>query len=165
MAIMEILFPLLFLFGLLWSISKLRFFNNSPFSVRSLQFAFTVRVVMGFVLFLIYSKYYTVRQDADTFKYFDDSKYMYDAFWSHPLDYFQMLLGIDCNTEYFNTKYFDHMSNWVRSYDNGLFNDNRLVIRINAFMRIFSFGNYHVHSILLSYFAFLGSFSLAKVIY
>jgi hypothetical protein len=120
---------------------------------------------MGFVLFLIYSKYYSVRQDADTFKYFDDSKYMYDAFWSHPLDYFQMLLGIDCNTEYFNTNYFDHMSNWVRSYDNGLFNDNRLVIRINAFMRIFSFGNYHVHSILLSYFAFLGSFSLAQVFY
>ncbi len=162
---MEILFPLLFLFGLLWSISKLRFFKNSPFSIRSLQFAFTVRVVMGFVLFLIYSKYYTVRQDADTFKYFDDSKYMYNAFWSHPLDYFQMLLGIDCNTEYFNTNYFDQMSNWVRSYDNGLFNDNRLVIRINAFMRIFSFGNYHVHSILLSYFAFLGSFSLAQVFY
>ena len=162
---MEILFPLLFLFGLLWSISKLRFFKNSPFSIRSLQFAFTVRVLMGFVLFLIYSKYYTVRQDADTFKYFDDSKYMYNAFWSHPLDYFQMLLGIDCNTEYFNTNYFDHMSNWVRSYDNGLFNDNRLVIRINAFMRIFSFGNYHVHSILLSYFAFLGSFSLAQVFY
>ena len=165
MAIMEFLLPLLFLFGLLWSISKLRFFKNSPFSIRSLQFAFTVRVVMGFILFLIYSKYYTVRQDADTFKYFDDSKYMYDAFWSHPLDYFQMLLGIDCNTEYFNTNYFDHMSNWVRSYDNGLFNDNRLVIRINAFMRIFSFGNYHVHSLLLSYFAFLGSFSLAQVFY
>ena len=162
---MEFLFPLLFLFGLLWSISKIGFFKNSAFSIRSLQFAFTVRVAMGFILFLIYSKYYTVRQDADTFKYFDDSKYMYDAFWSHPLDYFQMLLGIDCDTEYFNTNYFNHMSNWVRSYDNGLFNDNRLVIRINAFMRIFSFGNYHVHSILLSYFAFLGSFSLANVFY
>ena len=120
---------------------------------------------MGFVLFLIYSKYYTVRQDADTFKYFDDSKYMYNAFWTNPLDYLQMLFGVECNTEYFNTHYFDHMSNWVRSYDNGLFNDNRLVIRINAFMRIFSFGNYHVHSILLSYFAFLGSFSLAQVFY
>ena len=33
------------------------------------------------------------------------------------------------------------------------------------FQVIFSFGNYHVHSILLSYFAFLGSFSLANVFY
>ena len=162
---MELVLPVLFFFGLFWFISKLKFFKEGPFSTQSLQLAFSIRVGMGFILFLIYSRYYTVRADADTFKYFDDSKFMYDAFWHHPLDYFQMLFGIDCNTDYFNTHYFNNMSNWVRSYDNGLFNDNRFVIRINAFIRIFSFGNYHVHSIVLSFFAFLGSFSLAKVFY
>ena len=50
---------------------------------------------MGFGLFLIYSYHYPYRQDADTFKYFDDSKYMYDAFWKNPGDYFKMLLGFD----------------------------------------------------------------------
>ena len=165
MSIMEFILPALFFFGLFWSISKLSFFKSGPFSIQSLQLAFVIRVGMGFILFLIYSLYYPVREDADTFKYFDDSKYMYDAFWQNPLDYFQMLFGFDCNTEYFNTNYFNHMSNWVRSYDNGLFNDNRLVIRINGFLRLFSFGNYHVHSIILSYLAFMGSFSLSKVFY
>ena len=90
---------------------------------------------------------------------------MYDAFWTNPRDYFKMLFGIHCNTEYFNVEYFNNMSNWVRSYDNGLFNDNRLMIRVNAFLRIFSFGNYHVHSIILAFLAFMGSFSLSKLFF
>jgi len=165
MSLLDYILPVVFFIGLFWSISKLDFFKSGPFSTRSLQLAFVIRVAMGFVLFLIYSIYYPSRQDADTFKYFDDSRYMHEAIWTNPIDYFKMLFGINCNTEYFNTHYFNNMSNWVRSYDNGLFNDNRLVIRINAFFRLFSFGNYHVHSIVLSYLAFMGSFSLSKVFY
>ena len=165
MSIMEFILPVVWFIGLFWSISKLDFFKRGPFSSQSLQLAFGVRVAMGFLLFLIYSLYYPVRQDADTFKYFDDSQYMYEAFWTNPLDYFKMLFGVDCHSEHFNSHYFNNMSNWVRSYDNGLFNDNRLVIRVNAFLRLFSFGNYHVHSIILSYLAFMGSFALAKVFF
>ena len=165
MSLVDFILPVFVLLGLFWSISKLDFFKNGPFSTQSLQFAFFLRIVMGFGLFLIYSYHYPSRQDADTFKYFDDSQYMYDAFWTNPGDYFKMLFGINCNTEYFNTEYFNNMSNWVRSYDNGLFNDNRLMIRTNAFLRIFSFGNYHVHSIILAFLAFMGSFSLSKLFF
>ena len=165
MSLVDFILPVFVLLGLFWSISKLDFFKNGPFSTRSLQLAFFLRIAMGFGLFLIYSYHYPSRQDADTFKYFDDSKYMYDAFWTNPGDYFKMLFGIHCNTEYFNVEYFNNMSNWVRSYDNGLFNDNRLMIRVNAFLRIFSFGNYHVHSIILAFLAFMGSFSLSKLFF
>ena len=165
MSLVDFILPVFVLLGLFWSISKLDFFKNGPFSTRSLQLAFFLRIAMGFGLFLIYSYHYPSRQDADTFKYFDDSKYMYDAFWTNPRDYFKMLFGIHCNTEYFNVEYFNNMSNWVRSYDNGLFNDNRLMIRVNAFLRIFSFGNYHVHSIILAFLAFMGSFSLSKLFF
>jgi len=165
MSLVDFILPVFVFLGLFWSISKLDFFKNGPFSTRSLQLAFILRIAMGFGLFLIYSYHYPSRQDADTFKYFDDSKYMYDAFWTNPGDYFKMLFGINCNTEYFNTEYFNNMSNWVRSYDNGLFNDNRLMIRANAFLRIFSFGNYHVHSIILAFLAFMGSFSLSKLFF
>ena len=165
MSLVGFILPVFVLLGLFWSISKLDFFKNGPFSTRSLQLAFFLRIAMGFGLFLIYSYHYPSRQDADTFKYFDDSKYMYDAFWTNPRDYFKMLFGIHCNTEYFNVEYFNNMSNWVRSYDNGLFNDNRLMIRVNAFLRILSFGNYHVHSIILAFLAFMGSFSLSKLFF
>ena len=165
MMVIETIFPLLVFLGIMVLISRGAFFKSSPFSSNSLQLAFCIKSLAGLVVFYLYSEYYPVRSEADTFKYFDDSYYMAKAFWEHPVDYFQMLLGIDCNTEYFNTNYFNHMSNWVRSYDNGLFNDNRLIIRLNALFRIFSSGNYHVHSLCFNLIAFIGSLQLAKVFY
>ena len=165
MPVVNFLFPMLLFFGIVTLISKHRFFQNTPFSHRSLQLAFFLRMSSSLVVYYLYSEYYTERSEADTFKYFDDSYYMAKAFWGHPVDFLQMLLGIDCNTSYFHNNYFNDMSNWVRSYDNGLLNDNRLVIRFNALIRIFSFGNYHVHALIFNLIAFVGSVSLAKVFY
>ena len=165
MMLLNTIYPLLVFIGIILIISRHSFFSLTPFTRRSLQLAFCIRAASGIVVFYLYSEYYPNRAEADTFKYFDDSYYMAKAFWSHPIDFFQMLLGIDCNTEYFNTNYFNNMSNWVRSYDNGLFNDNRLIIRLNALFRLFSIGNYHIHSLCFNFIAFMGSLQLAKVFY
>ena len=165
MAVVNYLFPVFFFLGIIILISRNNFFKNSPFSSGSLQFAFSIRVISSLAVFYIYSEYYSVREEADTFKYFDDSYYMSQTLWNHPLDFIQMLFGINCDTTYFHENYFNQMSNWVRSYDNGLFNDNRLVIRFNAFIRIFSFGNYHVHALVFNLIALIGSVSMGKVFY
>lgn len=141
----------------------MNYFKTSQFSPQALQVAFLLKVFCGVVIFLLYTYYYPIRKDADTFKYFDDSKYLYDALWTNPVDFFQMLFGINCEDEYFKSNYYSNMYNWYRAYDNGLLNDNRLVIRVNAVFRIVSFGNYHVHSLLLNFLAFVGSFSLARL--
>jgi hypothetical protein len=73
-----------------------------------------------------------------------------------------MLFGIQCEGEYFDVNYYNKMNNWYRVYENSLYNDNRLIIRVNAILRIFSFGNYHVHSIILNFIAFIGSIGLAR---
>jgi hypothetical protein len=157
------LWPLVFILFFLWLIGWLNYFKTAGFSSKSLQIAFLLKVVSGIVIFLLYTYYYPIRKDADTFKYFDDSKYMYEAFWTKPIDFIKMLFGINCDGEYFKINYYDKMNNWYRSYENGLLNDNRLVIRINAVFRIVSFGNYHVHSLFLNFLAFIGSFSLARL--
>lgn len=144
-------------------IGRMNYFKTSQFSPQALQVAFLLKVLCGVIIFLLYTYYYPIRKDADTFKYFDDSKYLYDALWTHPGDFFQMLFGINCEDEYFKSNYYSNMYNWYRAYDNGLLNDNRLVIRVNAVFRIVSFGNYHVHSLLLNFLAFVGSFSLARL--
>lgn len=165
MTLVNYLFPLLLFFAILFTISKHACFKKSPFSSQSLQFAFFIRAFSSLLVYYLYSEYYPVREEADTFKYFDDSYFMAQALWEHPGDFLQMLLGIECDTAYFHETYFNHMSNWVRSYDNGLFNDNRLVIRANAFIRIFSFGNYHIHALVFNFIAFLGCLSLGKVFF
>jgi hypothetical protein len=164
MQFLNIFLPLTYLAFFLWLIGKLNYFKTAGFSALSLQFAFLIKAFCGLVIYLIYTYYYPVRMEADTFKYFDDSKYLYNALWEHPLDYFKMLFGINCENEYFLKHYYSDMYNWYRSYDNGLLNDNRLVIRLNAFVRLFSFGNYHVHSLFFNFLTFIGSYSLARLL-
>jgi hypothetical protein len=163
MQFLNILLPLTYLAFFLWLIGKLNYFKTAGFSALSLQFTFLIKAFCGLVIYLIYTYYYPVRMEADTFKYFDDSKYLYNALWEHPLDYFKMLFGINCENDYFLKQYYSDMYNWYRSYDNGLLNDNRLVIRLNAFVRLFSFGNYHVHSLFFNFLTFIGSYSLARL--
>ena len=163
MQFLNILLPFTYLAFFLWLIGKLNYFKTAGFSSISLQIAFLLKAFSGFAIYLIYTYYYPVRLEADTFKYFDDSKFMYDAIWHHPIDYFKMLLGINCENDYFLKHYYSDMYNWYRSYDNGLLNDNRLVIRLNTLFRLFSFGNYHVHSLFFNFLTFIGSYSLARL--
>ncbi|MFM7667839.1 MAG: hypothetical protein ACKO7D_06585 [Bacteroidota bacterium] len=161
--IFDLLIGFLFAIFSLWFIGKTPYFRRSGFSIQSLQFAFVLKVLVGFLLFLLYSFHYTVRAEADTFRYFDDSAILYESLGNRPLDFFQMMTGIGIESDYFDAHYFSKMNNWYRSYENGLINDNRLVIRINAFLRIFSFGSYHFHSVILNLFAFIGALELAKL--
>ena len=66
---------------------------------------------MGVVLWAIYSFYYTDRVTADIFKYFDDSKIMFDALTEKPAHFFKMLSGINDNTPEIAV-YYDEMNFW-----------------------------------------------------
>ncbi len=156
----ELLPPFIFLLFLLWLIGRVHFFSLSGVHVRWLQLAFVLKVSAGIVMFYLYTYYYPLRIEADTFKYFDDSKPLYDALWSNPPDFFKILFGINCENDYFFTKYYVKMNNWYLAYDNGLMNDGRLIIRLNAVLRIISFGNYHINNMLFNMLSFIGLYSL-----
>ena len=158
----NLLLTIPYLFFLLFLIDKIPFIKQSGFQTNSLRFAFLAKVFCGFMVYLIYAYYYGNRIEADTFKYFDDSYYLYESLYTRPIDFFKMLFGINCEGAYFDDLYYDKMNNWYRVYENSLYNDNRLIIRVNAALRLFSFGNYHVHSIILNFIAFIGSVGMAR---
>jgi hypothetical protein len=158
----NLLLTIPYLFFLLFLIDKIPFIKQSGFQTNSLRFAFLAKVFCGFLVYLIYAYYYGNRIEADTFKYFDDSYYLYESLYTRPIDFFKMLFGINCEGAYFDDLYYDKMNNWYRVYENSLYNDNRLIIRVNAALRLFSFGNYHVHSIILNFIAFIGSVGMAR---
>ena len=158
----DLLLTLPYLLFLLFLIGKIPFTKESGIKTNALRFAFLAKVFCGFLVYLIYAYYYGNRIEADTFKYFDDSYYLYEALYTKPADFFKMLFGINCDGSYFDHLYYDKMNNWYRAYENSLYNDNRLIIRVNAVLRIFSFGNYHVHSIILNFIAFIGSVGMAR---
>jgi hypothetical protein len=138
------------------------FFKIEGIRSEALRFAFLLKVAFGILLYLVYTYYYTDRATADIFKYFDDSKIMANAILTKPLDYIQMLLGIHNDSSYFSTNYYEHMNNWFRIYDSNIFSDSHLIIRFNAFVMLFSFGYYNVHTVFICFLSFIGLTALMK---
>lgn len=138
----------------------MQFFVEPPVPRKAFAGLFLLKVLMGVVLWSIYTFYYTNRLDADIYKYFDDSAIMFNAIYHNPLHYFQMLSGIDENAPHL-LPYYDEMNSWYNI--DMIYNDNRTMIRLNAFFRLFSFGFYHVHSILMVFLAFIGLTGIFKI--
>ena len=64
-----------------------------------------------------------------------------------------MLTGIGSDAPELK-KYYDTMLNWYNT--DLVFNDSRTMIRINAFLRLFSMGTYFPHAVLMCFLAMTG---------
>lgn len=159
--ILEIFVSILYVIAFIFLIKKLPFFKIEGLKSTFLIIVFLLKVIMGLVLFFIYTRYYPDRSQADIFKYFDDSKIMYDALFENPSDFFRMLFGINNDSPYFSN-YYNQMNHWYRVYESNLYNDSHTIIRINAVFRIFSFGIFHVHSVFMCFISLAGLTALYK---
>ncbi len=120
----------------------------------------------GLALTWIYTDIYTDRSTADIFKLFDDSAHMYEALDSKPMDFFKMVFGLDNNAPYYDHYYFK-MNNWYRPYDldYSVYNDTRTLIRLNAAIRVFSFGYYSIHILFWCFISLTGLSLLYRAFY
>lgn len=150
---------------ILFLVYKLKFFHLEGLGKWTPSIFFILKIFAGLGLWFIYTKYYTDRSTSDIWKYFDDSKVMYDALYTHPGDFFKMLIGIGDNTPAIDMKYYHTMLHWYRLFDNNLLNDAHIVIRFNAFVRIFSMGNYFTHSLIMCFLSFTGLTCIYKIVY
>lgn len=144
-------------------IFTLSFFRDTSINRLAFTAVFLLKIIAGFFLTWIYTHYYPDRQTADIFKYYDDAKIMFSSINNHHyFDYIKMISGIRNDTECFNQTYYNHMNHWFRHYDFGTYNDNHTIIRFNAIVMLFSFGNFYVHTIFMCFICFLGLTALYK---
>lgn len=142
---------------LLYFMRRTPFFSAIPgLSFRWLAVLFLLKIAAGTALWAIYTYVYPDRHTADVFKYFDDSAHMFKAIYTTPADYFRMLFGIGNDTEAFWWKYYKDMNNWERAFESNLYNDSHTIIRFNAVVRLFSFGEFHVHTVVAAFLAMTG---------
>lgn len=146
----------------LLAIRRWRFFRAPGLNARTIGFVFLVKIAAGTVLWYIYTYHYTDRANADIYKYFDDGNILFTALHERPLDYVRMLLGIGNDSPHFYDHYYSVMQNWDRKIESSLFNDSRTIIRFNAFVRLFSFGHYHVHTVFACFAGLIGLVALYK---
>lgn len=143
-------------------IKKYSFFQSEFISKKFISGIFLLKIVAGTLMYFIYTYYYKDRMAADIFKYFDDSKPLYEAFWQNPKDFMHMILGIDSSNPYYDVTYYSKMNFWHRTYENNLYNDSHTIIRFNAVMRFFSFGFYHVHTVFICFLSLIGLMAIYK---
>lgn len=137
-------------------LKKWSFFKNSGISFKTLTTLFTFKFIVGISVYYVYTYYYSDRKTADVFKYFDDAQFLYENVYTHsPLKFWKIIFGIqneasEIHQHLIETHY------WFKPHASNVFNDNRTVIRFNAVIYLFSFGYYHVHTLVLSTLSFIG---------
>ncbi len=159
---MQILVPILYCLLFLYSIYALPAFKKSGLPFLGLSSLFLIKIVASVAMYYIYTVYYPIRNEADMFKYFDDSQHIFAAFKDSVLHFLRLITGIDIHNVELQ-KYFDQMNFWNRKFTYGIGNDNRTIIRINAIFMLFSGGNIWVHNIFASYIAFVSYFMIYRV--
>lgn len=145
-----------------WILKRWKFFSNSGITTIQLWSLFSCKLIIGFGLTWVYTAHYTNRLEADIFKYFDDSEIMYNALFAYPIDFFKMLFGYGNDNEYFLSNYYVEMNNWDRVYESSTYNDSRTIIRFNAIIRLFSGGNFHIHTLFFTALSMIGFTGIFK---
>ncbi len=160
---MQYLLFIIYTLLLIYSVVKSRFYQSSGFPVWVPVLVFLSKFLMGSVLVWIYTYYYDTQESADIFKYFADGNILYMAWADHPLDYLRMLTGIGGNAEHL-MKYYDTCAFWFKGFNYGLLNDNRIIIRFNALVRLISMGNIYTHTLFMSFLSFSGLWGIYRVL-
>jgi hypothetical protein len=146
----------------LYVIRRARFFNAVGLSKRTIGGLFLLKILAGTALWYVYTYMHTDRATADIYRYFDDGNIMFRAWNEAPLDYLRMLTGIGNDQKRFDVHYYQVMNNWYRQYESNVYNDAHTMIRFNAFVRLFSFGHYHVHTVFICFLCTIGLVALYK---
>jgi hypothetical protein len=138
------------------------FFKDNEISNYWFIVIFGIKIIVSILLTFIYTDYYSNRDTADIYKYFDDSSVIFNALCTNPIDYFKILLGFDFDYHYFHVNYYSFMNHWSRPYSADLISDSHIIIRFNAFVRLFSFGYFQVHNIFINFVSLVGLTAIYK---
>jgi hypothetical protein len=153
---MNFLLPLAYTILFSWLILKLPFYKNSGLKPALRLSLFWIKILAGILVLFVYTHFYKNPTTADVLLYYSDGKILYNSIFTNPADFFKMLFGIGCDTEYFNETYFTKMERWQRFHDSLFFNDSRTIIRFNAFCDLFAFGAMHVNTVIMCFLSFTG---------
>jgi hypothetical protein len=149
------------------------FFRNSGLGFKTTILLFLLKLIAGTGLTLVYTYYYTDKSTSDIYKYFEDGKVIYNVIKESPVDYAKLVTGIGANDTTLS-HYLDDTKNWheqsgewlnlIKVKNFNYFNSNRLVMRFNAVVMLFSQGNIYVHVVFMCFLALLGGVALYRAL-
>ncbi len=126
--------------------------------------AFAIKLIAAFAIWFIYTNHYPDRNKADIFRYYDDAKVFQHLLKDHKAEYFKFFFQNKSSDEEVNV-ILKYTYNWETHNESSLFGSNRLIIRANMLLNLFSLGSYAVHAIVFSFLAFMGLFWIFRFFY
>lgn len=155
-----VMFTLVFLgSALIVLLGLLYFIKKEGLSRFGIALSWSVKLIAAFALLFVYTSIYPKRSDADIFKYFDDARVLSSIHHENPGLFYRTMTGCWTNKD---LPEINKMNYWFRSYDHGLINDNRIIIRINAVFNLITRGNYALNLCLFLWCSWMGSYWLFR---
>lgn len=117
--------------------------------------AYTIKVGVGFYFLYIYTAVYgngTLSADAGAFM--RESEILYKVFYSSPIDYFKLLIGIG-NQESLVAQYLSETSHWD-SGAQAIISDNRNILRVQSILHFVSRGDSANHVLFMCFISLIG---------
>jgi len=161
MVMTGVIVPLLYALVCVAAVRFLRFFHLTNIPRHYLIGAFLLKLLAGLVFFLVYTRYYTDTSTSDALRYFNDSQIIYHEWFQHRDVFWTLMKGEESSNPAY-LEVINQLEAWSSGYTYGLSDDCSTIIRINVVISFISFGSFHVHAILLTFFSFIGFTAIFK---
>lgn len=152
---MDILLVIFYTILFCFVIGSKKVFRAEGLSKLFLISVFLLKCLAGIAYCYLHIQKYN---GGDTLQYFNDSNIIFNTLFEDPKKYFYLTFGPNGGTppEYLK-EYINAMGYWG---DTGAY----MVVRFNALVHLFSFGNFYVHSVFASFISLTGLFWLYKAV-
>lgn len=148
--ILDVLICTIYIFLFTYIVWKSTFFSADGVPKSYFLGVFFLKIIVGVVGWQLYNSYYPVN---DAIRFYKTSKIFYDLFFENRESFFKLFFGQEDDSL---KPYIAQLTGWEDGYLTLLVNDSRTIIRYNTILQFFSFGTYHVHTIVSCFLSFLG---------
>ncbi len=148
--ILDVFICTIYIFLFTYIVWKSTFFSADGVPKSYFLGIFFLKIIVGVVGWQLYSSFYPIN---DAMGFYNTSKVFYDLFFENWQDFFKLFFGQEDDSL---KPYIAQLTGWEDGYLTLLVNDSRTIIRYNTILQFFSFGTYHVHTIVSCFLSFLG---------
>ena len=151
----------IYTFLFVFIIAKSSFFALPGISKGQIIGLFILKILVGIFLWEWFESHYPL---TDSVFYFNDSKILADLLFESPSRFFHLFFGIQ-GQPITSEPILAHLVLWTDDFNTLLVNDTRAFIRLNTLFQLFSFGQFHVHTVFVCFISFVGLVYLYKLFY
>jgi hypothetical protein len=156
-----ILLVILFFSFFCYLIFRFRIFQFKPFSPWVSLVFYIGKLMVGLLVWVIYTLYYTDTKQNDIHKFFADAQALHETAFKNSDAYIDLMIA--GKTE--ETEAIPNLQHWERNFDEAPVNENRMVIRLNALLLWLSGGVYFVHVLFFCFLAYFASVLLYNTLF